>query len=79
MGDSIQDILGSRGLSEPPEIRQIKEFVQAEVGLIPQVKVTPEAFIVSLPSAAAASTLRFRLFQLQRNLGSQRKIILKVH
>ena len=78
MGDSLGDILGSRGLSEPPEIKLIKDFVISEVGLTPEVRVTPSSFIVSVPSAAAAGTLRFKLFQLQRQLGNQRKIILKI-
>lgn len=78
MGDSINDILGKRGLSEPPEIKIIKEFVQTEVGLIPKVSITPKSFIVSLPSAAAISTLRFKLFQLQRSIPGERKIILKI-
>ncbi len=78
MGESISDILGKRGLSEPPEIKIIKDFVIGEVGLVPEVKVTDTLFIVSLPSAAAAGTLRFKLFQLQRQLGNQRKIVLKI-
>jgi hypothetical protein len=79
MGDSISDILGARGLSEPPEIKIIKDFVHNEVGLTPDVRVTSTSFIVSVSSAAAAGTLRFKLFQLQRQLGNQRKIILKIH
>jgi len=78
MGDSISDILGKRGLSEPPEIKIIKDFVLNEVGLVPKVSVTDNAFIVALPSAAAAGTLRFKVFQLQRRLGGQRKIILRI-
>lgn len=78
MGDSIGDILNKRGLSEPPEIKIIKDFVTAEVGLMPDVKVTQNSFIVSLPSAAAANTLRFKLFQLQRQLGHERKIVLRI-
>jgi hypothetical protein len=78
MGSQLGDILQNRNYSEPPEIATIKEFVLKEVGITPTVKVTKETFIVTLPSAAAAGTLRFRLFQLQRQLGHSRKIILKI-
>lgn len=78
MGDSITDILNSRGFTEPSEIQKIKDFVYAEVEIVPSVSVTKTSFIVSVPSAAAAGNLRFRIFQLQRQLGDERKIILKI-
>jgi hypothetical protein len=78
MADSLGDILGKRGLDEPPEIKKIKEFVQAEVGITPEVRITKTLYVVSLPSAPAASNLRFKLFQLQRSLGHERKIIIKI-
>lgn len=78
MTDSLGDIMGSRNYSEPPEIQKIKDFVYQEVQLIPSVSVTKTSFIVSVPSAAAAGNLRFKLFQLQRQLGNERKIILKI-
>lgn len=79
MADSLHDVLGTRGFSEPPEIQLIKNFVQQEVGLTPNVSVNKTAFIVSVPSAAAAGTLRFKLFQLQRQLGNTKKVILRIH
>lgn len=78
MSNSLGDILGKRGLSEPPEIKLIKEFVQKEIDLTPDVRVTKTTFVVSIPSASAANTLRFKLFQLQRSLGHERKIIIKI-
>ncbi len=78
MANSLGDILGKQNYAEPPEVARIKEFVQAEVGIIPRVAMTKEVFFVSVPSASAASTLRFKLFQLQRELGHSRKIVLKI-
>lgn len=79
MSDSITDILSSRNFAEPPEVKAIKDFVMAEVGITPSVSVNKTSFIVSMPSASAAGTLRFKLFQLQRQLGNQRKIIIRIH
>lgn len=78
MSDSIADILGSRNLSEPPEVQRIKDFVQVEIGLTPSVSVTKTAFIVAIPGASAAGTLRFKLFQLQRQLGNNRKVVIRI-
>lgn len=78
MSDSLGDILNTRNFTEPPEVQIIKDFVLAEVEVLPKVSVTKTSFIVSVPSAAAASNLRFRLFQLQRQIGDERKIILKI-
>lgn len=78
MGSSLGDIMKDRNYSEPPEVQAIKDFVNNEVGIVPAVAVTKNSFIVTLPSAAAAGTLRFRLFQLQRQLGHDRRIIIKI-
>lgn len=78
MTDSLGDILSKRGHNEPPEIKIIKDFVHAEVGIIPQIKITKTTIVVALPSAAAAGTLRFRIFQLQRQLGHDRKILIRI-
>lgn len=78
MGDSLGDLLSKDRFKEPPEIGIIKEFVHAETGITPNVAVTKKTFVVSMPNAAAAGTLRFRLFQLQRRLGRDRKIIIRI-
>ncbi len=78
MSDSLSDIMKKRGYDEPPEVARIKEFVLAEIGITPKVSMNNDAFFVSLPSASAVGTIRFKLFQLQRELGHSRKIILKI-
>lgn len=78
MADSLTNIMINRDFSEPPEIRQIKNFVQKEVGIIPEVKITPQNFIISLPNASAAGTLRMKLWHLQNELKDKRKAIIKI-
>ncbi len=78
MGDSIGDILGKGNFKEPPEIGIIKTFVHEQTGISPKVAITQKNYIVSMPNASAAGTLRFKLFQLQRSLGHERKIIIKI-
>lgn len=77
MTDSLGDLLQKFDRSEPPEIQIIKEYVKEHIGIEPGVAITKAGFIVSLPNSSAAGTLRFKLFQLQRQLGHERKIIIK--
>ncbi len=78
MGDSLGDLLNKGRFKEPPEIGIIKTFVHEQTGITPDVKMTPTTFIVAMPNASAAGTLRFKLFQLQRSMGHERKIIIKI-
>lgn len=78
MSDSLGDLLGRGSFNEPPEIGIIKKFVHEQTGITPNVKITPTTFVVAMPNAAAAGTLRFKLFQLQRSMGHDRKIIIKI-
>lgn len=78
MADSLTDIMINRDFSEPPEIRQIKKFVLKEIGITPEVKITPANYIISVPNAAAAGTLRMKLWHLQKELKDKRKAIIKI-
>lgn len=78
MSDSLGDLLSKGSFKEPPEIGIIKKFVHEETGVTPKVSITTKSFIVSMPSGASAGTLRFKLFQLQRSLGHERKIIIRI-
>lgn len=72
------DLLIGRNYGEPPEIRQIKEFVQAEIGLVPAVSVNTETFVIRVPSAAAAGALRGKLFRLQKQLKGKRRVVIRI-
>ena len=78
MSDSLGDLLNKGRYSEPPAVEVIKKFVHAHTGVTPDVAITPKTYIVSMPNASAAGTLRFKLFQLQRSMGHERKIIIKI-
>lgn len=78
MADSLGDLLGQGRYKEPPEIQKIKDFVNSEVGIVPVVSMNTTAFVIKIPSAGAATNLRFKIFQLQRSLGGDRKIIIKI-
>lgn len=78
MSQLLGDVLTGRNYGEPPEIRQIKEFVHAEIGLMPAVSVNAETFVIRVPSAAAAGALRTKLFQLQKQLDDKRRLVIRI-
>lgn len=78
MSNSLGDLLNKGRYSEPPGVVLIKKFVHEQTGVTPDVAITPKTYIVSMPNASAAGTLRFKLFQLQRSMGHDRKIIIRI-
>lgn len=78
MSQSMSDLLGKRNFSEPPEIKQIKDFVQAEIGIIPKVDINTESFVIRVTSAAAAGALRIKLFKLQEQLDSKKRVVIRI-
>ncbi len=78
MSQLLGDLLGGRNFSEPPEIRQIKDFVQAQIGITPAVSINSETYIVTVSSAGAAGALRAKLFQLQNELDGKRRVIIRI-
>lgn len=78
MTDSLGDILKNRGHSEPPEIQKIKQFVEAEIDQTPRVALINGNFFVSISGASAANNLRLKIYPLQREIGMDKKIIIKI-
>lgn len=78
MSQLIGDVLSQRNYAEPPEVQQIKAFVLAEIGVTPGITITTDAYLVRLNSAAAAGALRGKVFQLQKQLGGTRRIVIRI-
>lgn len=78
MSQLLSDVLTGRNYGEPPEIRQIKEFVMTQIGITPAVSVTAETFVVRVPSASAAGALRGKLFLLQKELDDKRRVVIRI-
>ena len=78
MTNSIGNILADKHFEEPPEIAQIKAFVQKAIGLVPSVSVTTDAYVVSIPGASATGALRPQINQLQNALKTDKRIILRI-
>lgn len=78
MSQRIGDLLRDKGYVEPPEIKQIKEFVKQEIGLMPKVSITKESYVITVTSAAAAGALRSSLFKLQKKIENNKRLIIRI-
>lgn len=76
---NIQDILKNRPLpKEPVEIRIIKAYMQKTYNTEVVVTVKEHACIISVPSAALASTLRLELNNLIKHCALTKKILIRI-
>lgn len=78
MADSLFDILSRKDFDEPSEIVAIKQFVTTQFHEAVEVIVREHDILVTVPSAALAATLRFRLQALQTAAGTTKRIVLRI-
>lgn len=78
MSSSLADILGSQRFDEPPEIGAIKNFVKEQFGHTPNVRITDQAIMITVSSAALAGALRPHLFQLQRSIQTKKRLVIRI-
>jgi hypothetical protein len=76
--DSLQSILGDKDFDEPPEIRSIKKYVQAEFGVKVGVQIRERDIIISVPNAALANTLRLRGPELKRRCQLDKRLTFRI-
>lgn len=78
MTDSIGDLLPKHKFDEPPEVRIIKEFVQEKFQQTVSVTVQPTTILIHVKSAALAGALRMQLHHLQKEIGSDKRLIIRI-
>lgn len=76
--DSIGDLLGKRIIQEPDEILLAKQFIADSFNESASVAIKDDSLIITVQSAALASTLRMRLRQLQAACNTSRRIVLRI-
>lgn len=78
MTQHLGDLLSNKAFQEPPEIKQIKDFVKAELNIEPRVSISQNLLIVRVPGAAAAGVLRTKLPALQAQLATKQRIVIRI-
>ncbi len=78
MTQSIKDILGGTGFSEPDEIRIIKNYIKEHYQSNAQITIRKSDIVITVNSAALASTLRPELYTIKKLCNTDKKLILRI-
>ena len=77
MADSLFDILSQKDFSEPPETVAIKQYVHGHYQVSVEATVRGSDIIVTTPSAALTSTLRFQIRQIKKAAKTNKRIVFR--
>jgi hypothetical protein len=72
--DNISDLLSKRNISEPPEIKLIKDFILHKYEENVSVKIDDNKIIIFATNSALASTIRMNIPEIQRICKSEKRI-----
>ena len=75
---SLQDIFGDKDFGTPKEITLIKDFVRKQLQRDVEVTVHPHSITIVVASAGLAGALRPFLYKLTKELGTQKKIYIRI-
>jgi len=77
MTDSLSDILAGKW-DEPPEIQIIKRYVQRHFKSAVGVTLHDTQIVINAPGAALAASLRMHLPSLQKELKTDKKLLIRI-
>jgi len=78
MADSLFDILSHKDFSEPAEITAIKQYIAVHFKVDAEVTNHDFDIIITVPSAALASTLRFHVVKIREAANTKKRLVLRI-
>jgi hypothetical protein len=75
---SLSDIMGNKDFGVPPEVAEIKGYVQRYFSSDVGVTIQERAIILTTRSAALAGSLRPHLHKLTKQLNTDKKLIIRI-
>lgn len=77
--ESISDLLGRRQPpQEPDEVGALKRYIAEQFDAPSSIAVQPKAIIVTVASASLANTLRLRTTDLQKIVGTTKRLVFRI-
>ena len=76
--DSLHDILAQRGAPDDPEILAVKHYIEAQFHTPISVAMHGSVLVVTVPSAALASTLRLGVTKIQAACRLEKRLIFRI-
>jgi hypothetical protein len=75
--DSLHEILAHKNFDEPPEVASIKQYARDVFRDEVHVQLKEREIIISTPSAAMANMLRLRMLDIQKLVGTERRLVFR--
>ena len=76
--DSLNDVLGRKDFTEPPEMSVIQAYAQREFQAMVGVQVRERDIVISVPNAALANTLRLRTIELKKLCKTDKRLVFRI-
>lgn len=76
--DNLGDLLGRSKYKEPEVIAQIKKFVWEKFEATPNVELGKNSIIITVDSAPLATSLRYKIIELQSILDTDKKLVIRI-
>jgi len=77
MTQSLSDILANKW-EEPPEIKIIKDYVRKHFGANASVGIQEKQININVASSALAATLRMQIHDLQKAVGGNKRLVIRI-
>lgn len=74
--DNISDLLANRNLSEPPEIKIIKDFILNKYDEDVAIKIEQNKIIIFASNSALANSIRMNVPEIQKICDSDKRIVI---
>lgn len=75
---SLSDIMGNKDFGVPPEVTEIKAYVQRHFKVDVGITVQERAIVITTRSAALAGSLRPHLHKLKAQLKTDKRLIIRI-
>lgn len=70
--------MGNKDFDQPPEVEAIKTFVRKKFSSDVSVNLSPSSITIITKSASLAGSLRPHLHSLKKELGTDKKIFIRI-
>ena len=76
--DSLFNIMGNKDFNIPPEITEIKAYVQRHFKSDVSVAINERSIVITARSAALAGSLQPHLYRLAKQLDTPKKLVIRI-
>ena len=76
--DSLGDVFQQKNIHEPPQVAALKKYVQENHDATITVKSAPKYYLITVPGASLAGTLRLETAQIMKDCSLDKRLVIHV-